>query len=220
MPTTFVGLLIFVAFLTPGFLYTSVRRRLAPQSERSALSETTSVVTISLATNAVVVGVFGLVRWIAPSDTPDVGALLEDRASYWRDHLAYVTAWSGALLVASCVLAVVAARWEGPRKAVDRVLVPTIIDESAWSRVFSAPEGCYVFAHVEMLDGGAVSGRVVWFNTEVRETVDRDVVLGPPLSIRGTWFEHELGAERVIISARVIQRIDVSYVVERVPAEA
>lgn len=90
MPTTLIGLLISVAFLTPGFLHAAQRRVLAPQGERSVLMETTSVVSISLATNSIVAAVFGLLRWQIPEHTPDIGHLLRTPSNYWIDHLPYV----------------------------------------------------------------------------------------------------------------------------------
>jgi Family of unknown function (DUF6338) len=63
-----------------------------------------------------------------------------------------------------------------------------------------------------LTDGGFISGRVVWFSTELEETGDRDLVLGPPLQLRTADGMVALEAERIIVAARDIQRIDVTYV--------
>ena len=218
MPTTFVGLIVFVSFLTPGFLYTAQRRVLAPQANRSALMETTSVVAISLATNVLVVGVFGLLRILSPTHTPDIGKLLKSDSGYWLENLPYVTSWALAVLAVSCATSVVLARWEAPQRLVTAVFAPIIVDSSAWSEVFATEAGSYVHAGMELADGTYVSGRVVWFSTEVVESGDRDLVLGPPLQVRSEAGVEELKVQRIVVAARHITRIDVTYVEESVAA--
>lgn len=213
MPTTFVGLLIFVAFLTPGFLYTAQRRALAPQAERSVLMETTAVVAVSLATNAVVVGFFGVLRWLSPEHTPDVGQLLTTGSDYPVEHLPYVLGWATVLFLASCALAVWVARWKWVRGWLGQALGP-ITDSSAWCETFAAPDdSTYPHAGVELADGGFVSGRVYWFSTDLDETGDRDLVLGTPLQfVTAEGEEDDVDAQRVIVSARDIRRIYVTYI--------
>lgn len=214
MPTTFVGLLIFIAFLTPGFLHAAQRRVLAPRGERSALMETTSVVSISLAVNAVVAAAFALVRLGLPAHTPDVGALLRADSTYWIDHLPYVLAWASLLFASACVLAVVIARVKRPRRFFTALFTPVIIESSAWSETFAADPGSYPHAGLELANGSFVSGRVVWFSTDLEETGDRDLVLGPPLRLRTADGVVNVDVQRVIVAAREIRRIDVTYVVD------
>jgi hypothetical protein len=212
MPTTFVGLIIFIAFLTPGFLYAAHRRMLAPQANRSPLMETTTIVSISFATNALVACAFGVLRAVVPDHTPNVGRLLETDSEYWSDKLPYVAAWALVLFSASCAVAVLVARWEWLRRRVAAVFTPVIVDSSAWCEVFSAEPGSYPHAGLELTDGGYVSGRVVWFSTETQETGDRDLVLGPPLQVRTGDGIDDLKVQRVVIAARNIARIDVTYI--------
>lgn len=214
MPTTFVGLLIFVAFLTPGFLYTAQRRLLAPQAARSALMEMTSVVSVSLGTNAVVGAVFGLIRWALPTRTPDLGLIIQQRSPYWVEHLPYVMAWATSLLVLSCLLAVASARSRRVPELLTKRFPPVIFESSAWCATLAADPGSFVHAGLELSDGGFVSGRVVWFSTDLEETGDRDLVLGPPLLIRTEDGATDPGAQRVIVAARDIRRIDVSYITD------
>ena len=56
---------------------------------------------------------------------------------------------------------------------------------------------------------------MVWASAEIEETGDRDLVLGPPLKLRTEdgKVEH-LDAQRIIISARDIRRIDVTYITD------
>lgn len=229
MPTSFVGLLIFIGFLTPGFLYAGQRRALVPQAERSPLMETAAVVSVSLATNALVIALFGVVRWLLPGRTPDVGALLRSGADYAVDHLPYVLGWATVLLVGSCAIAVGAARIDSyvPKDNVrgrvltrlqrgkgrlGAVLPPVIIESSAWCETLRACPGNYVHAGLELAGGCYVSGRVVWFSTGLEETGDRELVLGPPLKMRTAEGVIEPAVERVVVSAREIRRMDVDQV--------
>jgi hypothetical protein len=214
VPTTFVGLVIFVAFLTPGFLHSAQRRALVPQAERSALMETTAVVSVSFATNAVMALVFGVVRWVFPEHAPDVGQLLTSGSDYWIEHLPYVLTWATVLLAGSCALAVLVARSERLRRRLSGALPPVIIQSSAWCEVLNALDGSYTHAGLELTDGAFVSGRVVWFSTELEETGDRDLVLGPPLQLRTSGGARPLDVQRVVIAARDIRRIDVTYIAE------
>jgi hypothetical protein len=214
VPTTFVGLIVFVSFLTPGFLHIAQRRVLAPQANRSALMEITTVVTVSLATNVLVVGAFGLLRLLVPTHTPDVGRLLAKGSDYWLENLPYVATWVLAILAGSCAIGVVLARWEVPRRQITTVFAPVIVDSSAWCEVFTTEPGSYVHAGLELTDGGYVSGRVAWFSTELEETGDRDIVLGPPLQLRTEVGVEDLKVQRVIVAARNITRIDVAYIDE------
>jgi hypothetical protein len=218
MPTTFVGLLIFVAFLTPGFIFTAQRRMLVPQGTRSALLEITSVVSISLVTNGLTLAAFGILRAGAPAHTPDVGQILRQDSQYVVENLAYVLVWASAILGGSCFLALVAARWGRLRSVMNNLLQPVIVESSAWCETFAAESGSYVHTGLELSDGGYISGRLVWFSTDLEETGDRDLVLAPPLTIRtADDTVASLAMQRVIVSARDIRRIDVTYIGESSP---
>ncbi|MGI9119268.1 MAG: DUF6338 family protein [Acidimicrobiales bacterium] len=212
MPTTFVGLLISVAFLTPGFLHAAQRRALAPQGERSVLMETTEVVSLSLVTNGCAAALFGIVRSVWPSHTPDLGAILRSGSTYSIDHLPYVVGWGAAVLAGSCLLAIVLARSAWLRGAVSKRLTPVILESSAWCESLNAPDGTYPHAGIEFADGSFLSGRVVWFSTDLEETGDRELVLGPPLVLRAATGVGALDVQRVVVAARDMRRMDVTYI--------
>ena len=121
MPTTFIGLVLFVGFLTPGFLYTSHRRRLVPRGDDTPIMEVTSIVSISLVTNGVVFVGMAIVSKLVPDHTPDLTKAIAYGSGYWLDNLAYMLAWSGGALALSCLLAVLFARCEPIRRAAHRV---------------------------------------------------------------------------------------------------
>ena len=215
MPTTFLGLLIFVAFLTPGFMHAMQARVLSPQRSESPLMETAAIVSVSIVANSVVIALASVVRWLAPGHTPDVGALLAPKSSYFRDHLPYVSAWAMALLVAAWVIAIWLARLPRLRAIVTAKFSPVIRDASAWSETLNTTAGHYTHAGCELRNGSYVGGRVIWFSTDLEETGDRELCLGPPLTFRDADGEaSELAAQRVVVAAREIHRMDVTYIDE------
>lgn len=114
MPTTISSLLVFVALLTPGFVYLTRSETRIPGQRHSALRETASIVSASLVTYGFVLVAFGIARWRWPDLTPDVGAVIKDAETYFEGHYLQVTFWSVALLAAACGLAAVLAvppRW-------------------------------------------------------------------------------------------------------------
>jgi hypothetical protein len=225
VPTTLVGLLIFLGFLTPGFLHYIQRRAQVPDRPLSPLLETATLTTISLLTNVLTLGAFGLVRAIIPSHTPDVGRLLGSKLTrygkpiasgsrYVDGNLPYVLGWAAGILVVSCVLAIVLARSERLRRLVLFRFTPVIYQVSAWYHVFEqVPAGKYVYVGCELTDGAYVGGRLAWYSSETVEAGDRSLVLAPPLTRRIGDDESTqvTDVERMIVSARDIVRMEVSY---------
>ena len=212
MPTTLVGLLVFVVFLTPGFVSYIRRRESAPTPTLSPLVETVTLTTVSVALNLVVLGTFGLVRLALPHHTPDVGELLHALGNYIAGHFAYVIGWLTALLTVSSVLAFAQAS-EAVRRRVPRLAPPVIINVSSWYRMFEAHPDRFVYVGCDLRDGSYMAGGLVWYSTDTNETEDRDLVLGPPLrrSVNGELVDLT-GPSRIILSARDIVALHVTYV--------
>ena len=216
MPTTLVGLLIFVAFLTPGFLHYIQRRALAPQRSLSPLVETATLTSISLATNAVALLVFGIIRFVIPHHTPDVGALLRLGGDYVIPRFPYVIGWGAGMLALSCALAIAAARWRWFRSSAGRLFTPVIVDSSAWYQVFEeqvvGDGDTPIYVGCDLKDGSYLAGTLAWYSTDTEETGDRDLVLGPPLLRRHEGEQDDLAQfERVVVSAREIQTMYVTW---------
>jgi hypothetical protein len=209
MPSTLGGLAIFVVFLTPGFLNYVQRRRRVPQRALSPLVEVSTFVSISVFTNLLALGLFALVRWITPDHSPNVEQMLTEGATYIDPRVGYIAAWSAGVLVVSCALAVLI----GSGKLPFPELTPVIINTSAWYQVFeSGPADAKVFVGCDMDDGSYISGYLDWYNTDVDEVADRDLVLAAPIEINAEGETTETGFPRMILSARNIERLSVSFV--------
>ena len=220
MPSTVGGLVIFVAFLVPGFLYFIQRRRLVPQKSVSTLVETATFATVSVVTNLVTAGLFATLRTFLPRHTPDVGQLILQGRTYVAPHLGYLLAWAtGALFVSSGLGLFLAI---GPQivRRVPSWLTPDIVQASAWYQVLNdeVPKGCQTFVGCDLRDGTYVSGYVDWFNTEVDEVADRDLALASPITVISGGNPQIVNFPRMVISARDVVRMYVSYPKSESPA--
>jgi hypothetical protein len=107
MPTTLVGLLIFIVLLAPGFTSLLIAER-GPRPGRSVsvLRETADIALSSLVFDLVALAAFGAVRTLAPSRTPEVGRLVRDAQSYFRERYLFLTWWGVSILLFACFLAI------------------------------------------------------------------------------------------------------------------
>ena len=93
---------------------------------------------------------------------------------------------------------------------------PALSDESVWHRYFfiGAPKDSYVYLECHLTDGSYVAGPLVWYNTDLEDSPDRDLVIGQPLTLLGPDGESTEGSPgaQAILSAREIRQILVTYV--------
>lgn len=216
MPTTVAGLVIFGALLLPGFLHYVQRRSRVPQRSLSPLVELATLTSISILTNAVAFGIFGLVRVLLPNHTPDIRRLVLEGSVYAAPRLGYLALWAAALLATSSTLAILLGIRPRPIAAAIELVTPAIVDVSAWYHVFDeGPEGAHVYVGCDLKDGWYVGGFLDWSSTEVNETSDRDFVLAEPITYRPPDDAEDRtisGFSRLVVSARDTARLYVSYV--------
>ncbi|HVE91410.1 MAG TPA: DUF6338 family protein [Actinomycetota bacterium] len=224
MPTTFLGLLIFVAFLAPGFVFVLIREQRRPSPERSVFRETALFLLSGLLGNILALLLFGLARTKFPNRTPDVGQLIRQPGPYAEGHYLELAWWSLGFLVLSCVTAIVLAhqdprKWRlisflGNRKFLS-FLGGSISVDSAWEVVFNSEAIAETEKHCGCLleDGTWISGVLASSSPDPRETGDRELVLAPPIYWRAAGDETvvESDAQRVVISARRLVVLDVRY---------
>ncbi len=214
MPTPLVGLTLFIYLLIPGLVYNSQLRKRVPLRATSPLVEAGTLATVSLATNAIALTLFGLYRLVWSSHSPEPRRILGEGLDYTAERLGYVSAWTAALLFVSCGIAF----WWGTGPRLTRHLTarfaPTIVDVSGWYQIFEeASDGHLVYVGCDMHDGAYLAGYLDWYSTEVEETADRDLALAAPITLKRGDGEEVLSVERVLVSARDIVRMFVAYVV-------
>lgn len=214
MPTTTLGLLLFVVLLVPGFAYTIVRERAVPERRSSAFRETASVAFASVILGAVALTFFALVRLLIPEITPDVGELIADPYAYTAEHYALVGLWAAGLLALASVLAVRAAQseWQGWLAWLAGPDARTA-HMSAWSRMFSqSNEPIYVGCTLD--DGSYVGGFLLFSSRSSDESDERDIALSGRVDYRpdpGSAMTRLPSVGGVVISASRIRLMSLSY---------
>ncbi len=242
MPTTIGSLVVFIAFLTPGFVYLARLETRFPSRTYTALRETAMVVSTSLLFNGLAVGVFTVIRFLLPVITPDVGAIIRNAQPHFQDHYASILLWAGTLFVASVGLAWLAAvppqwsrtlvaraaahgphRWRAPlRHWSEKEPGNRIFFESAWGRAFGGHDRDHrVYLGLLLKDGTYLYGPLASFNPQLEETDERDLVLSRPILIRVPTEEapEEYEADALVVSAGEIKTVSVHRIPTRLLPE-
>ncbi|MTD57549.1 DUF6338 family protein [Amycolatopsis pithecellobii] len=207
MPTTLVGLLVFLVLLVPGFAYTLRRERVASSRDVSVFRETIELAFVSVAADAVVLGLFALLRTIVPSWTPDIRQLLREPGRYGIDHLGSVTAWAAGLLAAASGLALLAASPRFRRREHEAYT-------SGWTLLFGEHPGARIYVGCLLDDGSYVTGRLRTYSRASEDDQDRDLTLTGPISYRApgeTKSEVLPDVGAAAISARRLTLLTVTY---------
>lgn len=224
MPSTLLGLVVFVVSLAPGLVFVLLRERVAPQRVLSVFRETSVVICVSLAADAVVLMIFGVLRAALPTLTPDVGQLIRTPTDYLRASYVLVSWWSlGLLVLATGIAGLVGsgALRRGlsrlPRSPVSPVSLPHEAGVSAWWLAFRNQPGSQVHVGCVLTDGSFVSGWLLSFSNQADDIADRDLTLASPIKYRPAGCDtvvEQMGVGSVVVAARQIALIFVSYVVE------
>ena len=221
MPSTLVGLLVAVYLLIPGYCYYATRRRTVPTRPVSTVIEGANLLVVALVTNTSMLVIYVALQWVPwiRGHSPSIVDLLRDAEGYLLQsnaRLAWVGGWSVALLAGASALAVAFAYRLWPIEPFLNRFAPALSDESVWHRYFfiGAPKDSYVYLECHLTDGSYVAGPLVWYNTDLEDSPDRDLVIGQPLTLLGPDGEPTEGSPgaQAILSAREIGQILVTYV--------
>jgi Family of unknown function (DUF6338) len=231
IPSSVLGLLIFILLLWPGFVYAAVRDRNRPWQRRSPLRETVTIASVSLTALAVVLGIFGVLRAIAPDHTPHVRPLLFTPRAYLQTSYVSVGWWATGLL-ALAVLGSAGVAWARSSPRIRRwpggdwiVTAPHPSQMSSWWLAFSEYSTAEYEHHVgcTLDDGSYVAGVLYAYSREADEGPDRDLVLRAPLQVRAAGATDLTTLERaglMTVSARHIVTMTVTYVAVGQPASS
>jgi Family of unknown function (DUF6338) len=226
IPSTLAGLALFLVLLAPGLAYVLRHERVVPAQQYSAFRETLRVVFVSVICLTITGLLAAGLRWLAPSETPDIGRLVEDPVDAVREHYVQFTVWVLALIIFATLLGALAAdprvvrllhRAEGTRvvRWFSGSTDTGIRSVSAWYRVFHIFDGNNpgpVVVGAQMDDGTYVEGRLFSFNATAEEGEDREVLLAAPLYLTTVdGRRHDLFQQFTVISARRIVRLDITH---------
>ena len=224
MPNTLAGLSISVVVLIPGYVHYAIRRNLAPAKHLSGAMESMSLIVVAVVADALTLAFIAAILQLPPirGHAPDLAHLLRDPSGYIlldNSRLLYVLGWTTTFVLLASAVSVAFAYRIGPLRRVSQRFVPALGQYTAWHHVFETyvPEDydhtCLI---CDLVDGGWAAGDLAWYSIEPRTTPDRDLVLAPPLQVsRPDRPDVEMLEEgRLVLSARDIRQIHVSYVTD------
>jgi hypothetical protein len=227
LPTTLVGLLLFVAFLTPGACYTFRREANEPSSRKeiSVLREASRYIGVSLLSDSLAICIYLGLRALAPRIVPDPGQVAQDPQKFYQSRTSQSLIWGIGLLGLACLIATVLAAI-AESSVLDRLLKhqlfqwlfrQTIKPQSAWFQMFTAHKDdkeLSVYLECNLTDGAYIAGYLWTYSPDADETQDRELTLRYPILVRDVGATEALLAKAgsVVVSARCISYLTVSYV--------
>jgi hypothetical protein len=213
MPDTLFSLCALILLGMPGVIFAIQLENQQPAREVSPLRELATIVSVGIVCDALALLLFGIIRAIFPSITPDVGRIERSGMQYVKSHFASVGWWSIALLLTACSLAYVLGRLR-PQIA-NVISAPAIKSTSAWWEAFHQHPGANVYVGCVLQDDSYVAGYLNSYSTDVNETPDRDLILCSPITYRPTGSDEDSEMEDVAlvtISASQLKFLTVTYV--------
>src|SRR4051812_26395191 len=109
VPSSLVGVVVFVVLLAPGAAYVLRYEKRVPGRPSSVFRETLRVVLVSVACLTVTALLFVGLRFLSPTHTPNVRGLIRNPNGFFRDHHVQLLWWSLALIAFATIVAAVAA---------------------------------------------------------------------------------------------------------------
>ena len=181
IPDNVVGLLLFVASLAPGYVYTIISERYEPRGDRSALMEAAGLVLVGALSSVVAL----LVLLIIAQATGflDLGRILEHGTDYLANEPIKVLVSLVAALLLALVFAVVAALW------VHRKQEPSLRpNRPVWLEVErKAREGGNpAFVAIQLRDGRVLEGFADAYSVVTAGDERRDFALQAPIYLRAS----------------------------------
>lgn len=222
MPTTVASLIIFVAFLLPGFTFMRRAEPDSPEREWTPLRELLSVLFVGVSCDLASVGVLAALWSLLPGLGPDFDQLVRMPARYLPEHYKEIVGWAAALIAIAIAIAFVAAtsriRWAMRRFSRRRGVEA---QESAWWRLFHEHPGTLIYVGCFLEDGSYLRGRLHTYSRVSKEGPDRELTLradgqvGISYRAPGAGELHELvNVGAVTLSARRILLMTVTYIAD------
>ena len=102
-----------------------------------------------------------------------------------------------------------------PNKLLAKLFAKSLPDESVWDRYFfvEQPNDTYVYLECYLTDGRHIAGALVWYNTDLQDHPDRELVFKDPVTTFESSDKPSKSPDTVaILSSREIRQIIVTYV--------
>lgn len=212
MPSTWLGVLLFLLLIAPGLLFDLLSDRRRAVVKESAFREVGRTILASLGFGAVGLAIASLAHVAWPAVFADPAALIgAGAATYLQDGAIHVAALI-TIQTSAALAAAGGANWYLQRRSHNARLRAV----SAWFDVFrrERPEETVPYARVRTKSGVVWAGTVIEYSPDL-EIADRELVLGTPLASSKTNAELKpLPSvwQRVLLRDDEIQWITVKYV--------
>jgi hypothetical protein len=209
VPTTFLGLVLFLVVLAPGFCLVVAAERWRPAQPHSVLRETAIIGLGSVLFDLGALFAFALIRAIHPAGTPDVGALIRDSSAYLKVHYLNVLIWALALLAAACAAAFLVGSQFAKRSRGAGRMDPL----SGWAKAFTFYPASRVKVGCELTDDTFIEAWLRSFSPNVEENDDRSLVLTAPAKMRRSEDDElvDWPVGTIVIAASQIRFLTVGY---------
>lgn len=223
IPSSLLGLVLFVVLLAPGLAYVLRHERSVPAVTYSAFRETLRVVFASVTCLTVTGLLFAGLRFLVPEHTPDVRRLVQEPIAYIRGHHVQFAWWSFVLVVFATLLGFLAADPRfilAQRKARSNRFWRWLLGESAirpssaWRTALielKPSKADETLVGVQMVDGAYIQGYLVSANPSTTENDQREIVLTRAKLRTAEGAISDIGATFTVVSARHIVRLDVTH---------
>lgn len=187
LPSTFVGLLLFLWLITPGFVFNTLAARRRTLETETTLQEASRIILASVlfSTMAGVILVV-LNAWVVgPARGVDLDLLINSGAVYVRHKPVALAIYLAFQVLLACGLAWVGDWWI--RRAITKRTgkpPPRLHVQSAWTRPLAIqPQDAEAHAWVRMKSGVEFTGKLDGIGHEI-DLTDRELVLISPLLMR------------------------------------
>lgn len=184
LPSTFVGVLLFLWLVTPGFLFGVLADRRRADAAASAFHETAQVVVASVLFSGLGAALAALAVAVSPARLSLRGLILDGRV-YLGQHAGSAGLFLAVQIVVACLLAWAADKLQ--RHLVKKETgqpAPELRTQSAWDPLLGArPAKASTHVWLRLTSGTEFRGKVLGFGHEI-DVDERELILVSPIEVR------------------------------------
>jgi hypothetical protein len=212
LPSTFLGVLLFLWLVTPGFLFSLLAARRRATAAESAFHETARTVVSSVVFTSLGAGVAALVVAASPA-TISLARLIVDSQAYVGSHAGSLGLFLSVQIATACLLAWGADGLERQRtKDETGQDPPELRTVSAWDEPLDGcPPGTSTRVWLRLRSGIEFLGKLGGVGREI-DVDERELLLVPPIEIRYPkqgW--QTLRHQRLVVQGSDIEFLATTY---------